>query len=178
MTGLKAVTKPEMILVINGVSEKMFTSHDLALETKTMVYQAVCISLLLYCSESWTAYRRQIKLLGRYHMFSLQKFFGIKWRDKIPHRTIMVKTECPSLEYLLERNQLRWNGHVVRMPDNTRPKQLLYGELCEGRMSAGQLNRYKDAARAAMKACATSRQMSSKSWCSTGQPGGPRYRLD
>ena len=49
----------------------------------------------------------------------------------------MERTKCPSLEYLLKRNQLRWIGHVVRMPDSRLPKQLLYGELSSGRPSIG-----------------------------------------
>ena len=136
------------------LTKRVFTNHDLSLATRIMVYQAVCISSLLYCSESWTLYRRQTKLLERFHMSSLQKILGITWRDKIPHRIILERTKCPSLEHLLKRNQLRWIGHVVRMPDNRLPKQLLYGELCEGRRSAGgQLKRFKDATKATMKAC-------------------------
>ena len=136
------------------LTKRVFTNRDLSLETRIMVYQAVCISSLLYCSESWTLYRRQTKLLERYHISSLQKILGITWRDKIPHRRILERTKCPSLEYLLKRNQLRWIGHVVRMPDSRLPKQLLYGELSSGRRSAGgQLKRYKDATKATMKAC-------------------------
>ena len=52
-------------------TKRMFTSEDLSLETKLMVYHTACISSLLYCSESWTLYQRQIKLLERYHMSSL-----------------------------------------------------------------------------------------------------------
>ena len=136
------------------LNKRVFTNHDLSLETRIMVYQAVCISSLLYCSESWTLYRRHIKLLERFHMTSLQKILGITWRDKIPHRSILAKTKCPSLECLLKRNQLRWIGHVIRMPDNRLPKQLLYGELSEGwRSLGGQLKRYKDSTKATMKAC-------------------------
>jgi len=46
---------------------------------------------------------------------------------------------------MLTKAQLRWSGHIVRMGDERLPKRLLYGELVEGKRSAGgQRKRYKD----------------------------------
>ena len=136
------------------LNKRVFSNRDLSLQTRVMVYQVVCISSLLYCSDSWTLYRRQLKLLERFHMFSLQKILGITWRDKIPHRTILERTKCVSLENIVNRNRLRWVGHVARMTDNRLPKQLLYGEIATGERSAGgQLKRYKDAMKKTLKEC-------------------------
>ena len=45
---------PQQLL---GVSNRrVFSNHDLSLATRVMVYNAVCVSSLLYCSESWTRY--------------------------------------------------------------------------------------------------------------------------
>ena len=129
------------------LNKKVFMNRDLSLETRVIVYRAVCISTLLYCGETWTLYRRHLKLLERFHIASLQKILGITWRHKISHRTILERTKRVSLECMLNRNQLRWVEHVVRLSDKYRlPKQLLYGELCEGsRRAGGQAKRYKDA---------------------------------
>ena len=41
--------------------------------------------------------------------------------------------------------QLRWAGHVLRMPEHSIPQQFFYGELCEGERNRGrQKLRYKD----------------------------------
>ena len=53
---------------------------------------------------------------------------------------------------LLELAQLRWTGHVTRMPDERLPKKVLYGELQEGKRSqGGQKKRYKDTLKASLK---------------------------
>ena len=41
---------------------------------------------------------------------------------------------------VLKLAKLRWNGHVIRMPDERLPKKVFYGELQEGKR---QKKRYK-----------------------------------
>ena len=42
---------------------------------------------------------------------------------------ILVDYFPDSAEHLLLQRQLRWLGHVIRMPSNRLPRRLLYGEL-------------------------------------------------
>jgi len=47
-----------------------------------------------------------------------------------------------------------WVGHVVRMPDDRIPKQILYGQLSSGkRPQCGPVRRYKDTVRDNLKRC-------------------------
>ena len=57
-----------------------------------------------------------------------------------------------SIHTLLKFAQLRWTGHVTRMPDERLPKKILYGELQVGKRShGGQKKRYKDTLKASLK---------------------------
>ena len=57
-----------------------------------------------------------------------------------------------SIHTLLKLAQLRWTGHVTRMPDERLPKKILYGKLQVGKRShGGQKKRYKDTLKASLK---------------------------
>ena len=57
------------------------------------------------------------------------------WQDKIPDTEVLKKAKMQSVHTLLKLAQLRWTGHVTRMPDERLPKKVLYGELQEGKRS-------------------------------------------
>ena len=57
-----------------------------------------------------------------------------------------------SVNTLLKLAQLRWTGHVTRMPDERLPKNVLYGDLQDGKRSqGGQKKRYKDTLKVSLK---------------------------
>ena len=57
-----------------------------------------------------------------------------------------------SVHTLLKLAQLRWTGHVARMPDERLPKNILYVELQIGKRShGGQKKQYKDTLKASLK---------------------------
>ena len=59
-----------------------------------------------------------------------------------------------SIEASIIKNQLRWSGHVVRMPDQRLPKQIFYSEPVEGKRSrVGQKKHFKDVLKVNLKKC-------------------------
>ena len=82
----------------------------------------------------------------------LRKLSKIKWQDRIPDTEVLKRAGMQSVHTLLKLAQLRWTGHVTRMPDERLPKKILYGELQVGKRShGGQKKRYKDTLKASLK---------------------------
>ena len=80
------------------LQSRVFRNRDLSLRTKMKVYAAVCLSTLLYGSESWTLYARQMRILEAWHTKSLRCMLGVTWRDKLTHEELYRRTDCSSLE--------------------------------------------------------------------------------
>ena len=76
--------------------------------------------------------------------YKLRKLLKIKLQDRIPDTEVLKRAEMQSVHTLLKLAQLRWTGHVTKMPDERLPKKILYGELQIGKRShGGQKKRYK-----------------------------------
>ena len=68
-----------------------------------------------------------------------------------PTRWLNYYTQT-KLDTVLRLAQLRWTGHVIRMPDERLPKEVFYRELQEGKRShGGQKKCYKDTLKASLK---------------------------
>ena len=122
------------------------------LDTKLKVYKAVVLPTLLYACETWTVYQWHAKRLNHFHTSCLKKLIIIKWQDRIPDTGVLKRAGMRSVHTLLKLAQLRWTGHVTRMPEKHLPKKILYGELEMGKCShGGQKKRYKDTLKASLK---------------------------
>ena len=121
-------------------------------DTKLKVYKAVVLPTLLYACKTWTVYQRHAKRLNHFHTSCVRKLLKIKWQDRIPDTEVLKRVGMQSVHTLLKPAQLRWTGHVTRMPEERLPKKILYGELEMGKRShGGQKKRYKDTLKASLK---------------------------
>ena len=103
------------------------------LDTKLKLYRSGVLPTLLYASETWTVNQRHAKRLNHFHTSYLRKPLKIKWQDRIQDTEVLKKAGMQSVHTLLKLAQLRWTGHVTRMPDGRLQKKSFYGELKVGK---------------------------------------------
>ena len=133
--------------------KNVWKRQGLNLQTKLEVYKTVVMTTLLYACETWTVCCRHARELIRFHINCLRRLLHINWQDMIPDTEVPKRAGLQSIHALLEKVQLRWAGHVVRVSDESLPKHLLYEELSEGRKSTGgQRKRHKHSLKASLKA--------------------------
>ena len=121
----------------NKLNERLWKKSGIRLDTKIQVYRAVVLSSLLYGSETWTLNTKQTKRLERFHQKCLRNICRIKWYHKVPDYDILERCQIYSLKSFLDKNKLRWTGHVIRMDDTRTPKMLLYGRIDRGASKQG-----------------------------------------
>jgi len=87
-----------------------------------------------------------INALESFHISSLQRILGFRWWHKV--------TLEFGIQLMLMQRQLRWIGHVIRMPSNRLRHRILYGELLSGRRyPGGQKKRFSDKTKLIVKCC-------------------------
>ncbi len=116
---------------------RVFENRNLKISTKVAVYNAVCLSTLLYGAESWTPYRQHFTNLEVFHIRCLQKILNLSWEDRIPHTVILSSTDSNCIEAAVAKKHLRWLRHTIRMPEHRLPRQVLYSQLMGAKRSAG-----------------------------------------
>ena len=135
------------------LTKKAWNNSKLTVHTKIQIYRACVVSTLLYGSESWTLPARQERKFDAFHMRSLRRILNIIWQDKVPNNTVLERAGCTSMFTLLKERRMRWLVHVVSMDDGRIPKDLLYGELMQGKHPTGRPQlRLKDVCKRGLKA--------------------------
>ena len=124
-------------------------------DTKLQVYNAVVLPTLLYGAETWTVYQSHARKLNHFHLACLRRILRIRWQDKVPDTEVLRLAKAMSVFCHLKKIQLRWAGHVVRMPGSRLPNQIFSSELTNGRRNVGApKRRYKDTLKQSLKAFA------------------------
>ena len=137
-----------------ALHKRLWSRHDVKMVTKVKVYNAAVIPSLLYGTEALTLYERHIKQLTAVQLGHLRRLLGISWQDRVPNTEVLQAAKTESVEAKITAAQLRWAGHVRRMPACRMPQQVMYGELRKGRRNrGGQRLRYKDTLKRSMKKC-------------------------
>jgi hypothetical protein len=80
---------------------------------------------VLHRAESWTCTKREESKIQAKEMKFLREIIGKTRRDRIRNDDIREQLKVDNIKIDIEKNRLRWYGHIMRMADERIPKRTL-----------------------------------------------------
>ena len=99
--------------------------RELSKKAKLSIFTTVFVSILTYGHESLVMIKRVRLLVQASEMRFLQRIEGVTLFNKVRSSEIRKSITIELLLHQIGRSQLRWFGHVSRMPQERLPKQVL-----------------------------------------------------
>ena len=103
--------------------------RDIDLKVRGRIYVTLCLSILLYGSECWSL-RLDLKArLTRFHASCARTMCRIRMSHTMRHHIrsadLFARLGIYSFDCYYYSRQLRWAGHVARMPLSRLPRMLI-----------------------------------------------------
>ena len=112
--------------------------RELSKKGKLSIFKAVFAPILTYGHESWAMTKRMRSQVQASEMRFLRKIERVTLFNKVRSSEIRKSLNIEPLLLRIERSQLRWFGHVSRMPQERLPKQVLLAKA-NGRRPVGRV---------------------------------------
>ena len=109
----------------------------LSKKAKLSIFKAVFVPILTYGHESWVMTERMRSQVQASEMSFLRRIEGVTLFNKVRSSEIQKSLNIKPLLLRIERSQLRWFGHISRMPQQRLPKQALHAKA-NGRRPVGR----------------------------------------
>ena len=84
------------------------------LKLKVRIFQASCVSILLYGSETWILSEKIRKSIDSFATNCYRIMLGIKHTDKTPNDEVYQLTQQIPLSVKIVKRKLTWIGHMLR----------------------------------------------------------------
>ena len=122
----------------------LLKQKEIPKDVKVCIYSTILRPVLLYGSETWTLTKKLKSKIQACEMRILRLIFGVTKRDKIRNETIRNSLNVQSILTIIEKNQLRWFGHILRMPDIRDVKRMYQWKPTKKRPLGRPRKRFKD----------------------------------
>jgi len=121
----------------------MLTHKGIPRAVRVRVYAACVRPVMFYGSETWAMRAEEVNLTERTEMRMLRRICGVTWEDRMSREELWKMTELSDTRTALERNRLRWYGHVERREEENILRRCLELKI-EGRRPLGRPNKTWD----------------------------------
>jgi len=97
--------------------EHLWRNHSIPISTKVKLFNTTCVTVLIYGCESWVLSEDMENKINAFGTSCYRIMLGIKRADRVPNATIYKLTETTPLIERVRTQQLKFLGHILRMPD-------------------------------------------------------------
>ena len=123
--------------VMRALHYSVVMKRELSKKAKLSIFKAVFVPILTYGHESWVMTERMRSQVQASEMRFLRRIEGVALFNKVRSSEIRKSLNIEPLLLRIERSQLRWFGHVSRMPQERLTKQALHAKA-NGRRPVGR----------------------------------------
>ena len=123
--------------VMRALHYSVIMKPELSKKTKLSIFRTVSVPILPYGHKSWVMTERVRSQVQASEMRFLQRIEGLTQFNKVHSSEIRKSLNIKPLLLRSETFQLRWFGHVSRMPQERLPKQALLAKA-NGRRPVGR----------------------------------------
>ncbi|KAK5888302.1 hypothetical protein CesoFtcFv8_016814 [Champsocephalus esox] len=130
--------------VLQSLYRTVVTKRELSRKAKLSVYRAIFVPTLTYGHEGWVMTERTRSRIQAAEMGFLRRVAGVSLRDKVRSSVIREGLGVEPLLLRVERSQLRWFGHLVRMPPGRLPREVFQARPAGKRPRGRPRTRWRD----------------------------------
>ncbi|KAK0156594.1 putative uncharacterized transposon-derived protein F52C9.6 [Merluccius polli] len=110
--------------VMRTLYGSVVVKRELSRKAKLSIYQSIYIPALTYGHELWVMTERTRSRVQVAEMSFLRRVAGLSLRDRVRSSVIRKELGVDPLLVRVERSQMRWLGHLVRMPPRRLPGEV------------------------------------------------------
>uniref|UniRef100_A0A8C5CRJ5 Reverse transcriptase domain-containing protein n=1 Tax=Gadus morhua TaxID=8049 RepID=A0A8C5CRJ5_GADMO len=130
--------------VLRSLYRTVVTKRELSRKAKISIYRSIFVPILTYGHEGWVMTERTRSRVQAAEMSFLRRVAGVSLRDRVRSSAIREELGLEPLLLYLERSQLRWFGHLVRMPTGRLPWEVFQARPVGRRPRGRPRTRWRD----------------------------------
>ncbi|TWW77322.1 hypothetical protein D4764_12G0007120 [Takifugu flavidus] len=110
--------------VMRTLHRSVVVKRELSRKAKLSIYRSIFVPTLTYGHELWVMTERTRSRVQAAEMSFLRRVAGLSLRDRVRSSAIWEELGVESLLLRVERSQMGWLGHLVRMPPGRLPGEV------------------------------------------------------
>ena len=96
----------------------MWRSQSISIDTKIRLFNTTCVTVLLYGCDSWVLPVNMENKINAFATSCYRIMLNIKRLDRVSNAQVYEMTNTKPLINTVRQRQLRFLGHILRMPED------------------------------------------------------------